>query len=153
MRNHAEHRCNTRRLHNQHGVAAVEFALIAGLLFTLMFGIFEMGRVFFYMNTAAEVTSIGARMAVVCDMNDADIKAKMRAMLPIITADSQINISYIPAGCNVGTCTSVTVAIAQNTVPITTSIPYVPIPTFYLPTFPTSLRRESMNSTNNPVCI
>jgi Flp pilus assembly protein TadG len=145
---------SSRTLFNQGGATAVEFALLAGVLVTLVLGIFEMGRVFFYMNTAAEATSTGARMAVVCDMNDPEIKTKMAAMLPIITNPAtQINISYLPAGCNIGTCTSVTVSIAAGSVPITTYIPYLPL-ALTLPAFPTTLRRESMNSygTSNPVC-
>jgi Flp pilus assembly protein TadG len=140
-------------LRTQSGVAAVEFALIAPLLFTLLFGIVEMGRVFFYMNTAAEVTSIGARIAVVCNMDAAVIKTKMRAMLPILTSNSNIVITYLPAGCSNATCTTVTVSIAQgaNKVPITTYIPYVPF-SVSLPAYPTTLRRESLDSTNNPIC-
>jgi Flp pilus assembly protein TadG len=140
-------------LRKQSGLAAVEFALIAPLLFTLLFGIIEMGRVFFYMNTAAEATSIGARIAVVCNMDAAVIKNKMRAMLPILTSNNNIVISYLPAGCSTADCTSVTVSIAQgaNKVPITTYIPYVPL-SISLPPYPTTLRREGLDSTNNPIC-
>ena len=58
----------------QRGVAAVEFALIASIFFTLVFGVMEMGRMLFYMNTAAEATRLGARVAVVCDVKAAVIK-------------------------------------------------------------------------------
>lgn len=40
----------------QRGVAAVEFALVAGIFFSLLIGIMEMGRVLFYWNTATEAT-------------------------------------------------------------------------------------------------
>ncbi len=40
----------------QKGVAALEFALIASVFFTLLIGVMEMGRVLFYFNTAAEAT-------------------------------------------------------------------------------------------------
>ena len=55
-------------------MAAVEFALVAALFFTLLIGIMEMGRVLFYWNSAAEATRLGARLAVVCDLNDTTIK-------------------------------------------------------------------------------
>src|SRR3954452_7753274 len=58
--------------HHQAGVAAIEFALVASLFFTVLLGIMEMGRVLFYWNSAAEATRLGARIAVVCDLNDAD---------------------------------------------------------------------------------
>ena len=41
---------------NQRGVAAVEFALIASILFTALIGAMEMSRVLFYWNTAAEAS-------------------------------------------------------------------------------------------------
>ncbi len=148
MRNPLNFARQTIRL--QRGAAAVEFALIAGLLFTLMFGITEMGRVLFYINTASEVTSIGARLATVCNQDDSDIKATMRNILPLLGSDADIDIQYLPAGCSASTCTSVRVAIAPG-VQINTYIPYVPF-TINLPPSPTTLRRESMNSVNNPDC-
>lgn len=50
---------------NQCGAAAVEFAIVASLLFILLFGILEFGRMFYMFNTAQEVTRHAAREAVV----------------------------------------------------------------------------------------
>lgn len=50
---------------SQRGVAAVEFALIAMLLFVVLFGILELGRLFYVFNSAQEVTRRAAREAVV----------------------------------------------------------------------------------------
>lgn len=55
--------CNQRA--KQGGVAAVEFAIIAMLLFTLLFGIIEFGRLFYVLNAVQEVTRQAARVAVV----------------------------------------------------------------------------------------
>lgn len=143
------------RRSRQRGVAAIEFALIAALFFTLLIGIMEMGRVLFYWNSAAEATRLGARMAVVCDLNDAEIKSRMQAMLTILPT-SKIDIGYEPSGCNVNTCQSVKVSILPN-VSVATFIPYVPL-TLTLPPFSTTLPRESMRSafgdppSPNPVC-
>jgi Flp pilus assembly protein TadG len=138
----------------QGGVAAVEFALIASLFFTLLIGIMEMGRVLFYWNSAAEATRLGARLAVVCDLDDTTIKSRMRTMLSILKT-TDIKIVYEPASCNVNTCDSVTVSI-QPTVRVATFIPYVPL-SLTLPPFSTKLPRESMLSTvggqANPVCM
>jgi len=49
----------------QRGAAAVEFAIIAMLLFILLFAILELGRLFYVFNTAQEVTRRAAREAVV----------------------------------------------------------------------------------------
>lgn len=49
----------------QRGAAAVEFAIIAMLFFTLLFGIIEFGRMFYMINTVQEVTRRVAREAVI----------------------------------------------------------------------------------------
>jgi hypothetical protein len=59
----------------QDGVALVEFAIVACLLFILLFGIFEFGRLFYVINTVQEVTRRAAREAVVnWYTNENDIK-------------------------------------------------------------------------------
>lgn len=133
----------------QHGVAAVEFALIAGVFFTLLFGIMEMGRLMFYWNTATEATRLGARVAVVCSMNDDIIKNKMTSLFPVIARD-EIEIRYSPDGCSQTTCQEVTVQIQTSSV-IQTYIPFVPL-RLSLPPFLTTLPRESLASASNPVC-
>ena len=56
--------------HQQHGAAAVEFALIAILFFTLLLGILEFGRLFYVYNSVQEVTRRAAREAVVRWVDD-----------------------------------------------------------------------------------
>lgn len=87
----------------QRGAAAVEFALIAMVFFTLLLGIIEFGRFLYIWNTVQEVTRRAAREAVVLWVNQSDT-AKSRALfggesLPAgaeITAES-INIRYLNA--------------------------------------------------------
>lgn len=50
----------------QHGVAMVEFSLIAIMFFMLIFGAIEFARAWFVFNTLTEMTRIGARIAAVC---------------------------------------------------------------------------------------
>lgn len=137
----------------QQGVAAVEFALISIIFFSLLIGIMEMARVLFYVNTAAEVTRLGARIAVVCDVNDTDIKTRMINMLGLLQP-GDITVTYSPNLCTASTCESVTVSVSKQ---VQTFIPFVPF-TASLPTFATTLTRESMASTGpggeaNPVCL
>lgn len=139
----------------QRGTAIVEFGLIAGVFFTLLIGIAEFSRVLFYWNTAAEVTRLGARMAVVCDAGDANIKTRMRDMLPLLQ-NSNISVAYEPAGCDSdpanarASCQSVTVSVAN--VSVATVIPLVPL-TLSMPPFTTTMTRESMQtSTGGTVC-
>src|SRR5450830_849781 len=90
--------------HQQYGAAAVEFALIAMLFFTLLFGILEFGRLFYIYNTVQEVTRRAAREAVIRWVdNTSSSPAKSLALfggsLPagaeITTAN--INIEYLTA--------------------------------------------------------
>ena len=138
----------------QRGVAAVEFALISSVFFMLLIGIMEMGRLLYYWNTATEATRLGARLAVVCDLNDADIKARMTALFPLLNPAS-ILLDYQPANCTAANCVQVTVSIIATGTIIPTYIPFVPL-SLTLPGFATTLSRESMQSSSggvaNPVC-
>lgn len=133
---------------SQRGVAAVEFALIALILFMLLFGIMEFGRVLFMMNTTTEATRLGARLAVVCDQNDTAITTKMVSLAGFLTPGN-INIVYSPSGCDPSTCRYVTVSITG--LRVQSLVPLIPI-NFDMPGFSTTLPRESMSSLNNPIC-
>jgi len=54
----------------QRGLSTVEFALVANLVFILMFAVFEIGRAYFIYASLDEVTRRGVRVAVVCPIND-----------------------------------------------------------------------------------
>ena len=135
----------------ERGAAAIEFALVSafGGFLLLLVGIMELSRVLFYLNTAAEATRLGARVAVVCDVNSPAIKDRMRRMLTILEP-ADINVSYTPAACTAGTCRSVTVSISTAKV-INTVIPFVSF-SINMPAFATTLPRESLSSTDNPLC-
>lgn len=55
------------------GVYVVEFAIIGALLFTLLLGILDIGRLFFTVGTLNEVVRRGARLAAVCQISDQDV--------------------------------------------------------------------------------
>lgn len=137
----------------QRGVAAVEFALIAVLFLTLLLGIMEFGRWMFLLNGANEATRLGARLAAVCSVETpADlthIKARMSAMTGGGIPAANMVLDYFPTSCDASNCRTVTARIVGAT--------FSPISpflggSFALPQFPTSLPRELMNSTGNPVC-
>lgn len=144
----------TRHLLRQNGVAAVEFALIVGIFFMFLIGVMEMGRVLFYWNTATEATRLGARLAVVCDIDDGAIRARMAALFPMLNPGN-IRVDYQPANCTPTNCVQVTVSIVAAGAIIPTFIPFVPL-SLTLPAFATTLPRESMQSSSggvaNPVC-
>lgn len=137
----------------QAGVAAVEFALVAALFFMLLLGAIEMSRLLWTWNAAGEATRLGARLAIVCDINDPIIKTRMRQMLPALQP-ANVVIDYLNPGnppntCSAATCQSVSVTLAGYThVPI---IPFVPL-SIPIPPFQTTLPKEFMQSAGNPVC-
>jgi len=54
----------------QRGLSVVEFAIVASVLFILIFSVIEVSRAFFVASALDEATRRGARMAVVCPVND-----------------------------------------------------------------------------------
>ena len=147
--------CVTRLRLHQAGATAIEFALVASIFFMLLIGIAEFSRVLFYWNTAGEATRLGARIAAVCDAKDATIKERTTKLMPKLQA-TNIQIGYEPSGCDAdadvarNTCRSVTVSVSN--VSVETFIPVVPI-TLAMPSFTTTLPRESLNSsTGGKIC-
>lgn len=141
------------RASRQRGVAAVEFAIIASLLFTMLLGVVEMGRLFWTWNAAVEATRYGARLAVVCDLNDSRIKSRMVSSLPTLT-NGNIVVTYLNPPAADNTCTAVNckaVKVSLTGYTHNTIIPFVPM-SLTLPPFGTTLRKEFMSSTANEVC-
>lgn len=132
----------------QRGAAAVEFALVAILFLAMIIAIIEFAMVMYVYSSAIEATRLGARIAVVCDVGDATVKARMKNMLSILEP-ANISISYPASGCSAATCDPVTVRIQNLT--YHASIPLVPLD-FPIPDFATSLPRESLSSASNPIC-
>lgn len=67
-----------RSLKTQAGTAAVEFALVAIIFFVFVFGIIELARLLFVINTLHEVTRRAAAAAVNAYPRDPDAIAKVR---------------------------------------------------------------------------
>jgi len=139
--------------HSQHGAAAVEFGLVAIVFLILLIGVVEMGRVLFTWNAAVEATRFGARVAVVCDINDSAVLTQMQKFLPNLTAGN-LSVSYLPSGCSISNCKDVRVELSGLSVQT-----YIPIvgAALTVPPFSTTLPRESlMNAIDgrpNPLCI
>lgn len=150
------------------GAAIVEFAFAVTILLALLIAILDLARLLAQWNLAAEATRLGARLAVVCDPGDPDVKARMRAMmLAPAMPDAELSVTYYPPNCDATTCTSVTVAV--NGYRVGNLLPHLgwllptdwgSMPEFSLPVVPpftTTLTRESLQSSSgggqvNPVC-
>jgi Flp pilus assembly protein TadG len=137
----------------QRGAAAVEFAIVSSVFFVILLGAIEMGRLLWTWNAAAEATRLGARMAVVCDINDSTIVTRMQERLPAL-APGNVLLQYLPTGCTTDTCQSVRVSLSGYT-----HQPIIPLGllggtalSIAIPPFQTTLPREFMQSAGNPVC-
>ena len=89
----------------QQGISTVEFAIVAAVLFILIFAVIEVGRAFFVASVLDEASRRGARMAAVCPVNDPAISqaaAFNNAVVPDLDA-GDIAVEYLDvAGANVG---------------------------------------------------
>lgn len=146
-------RCSGRR---QSGSTCVEFAIVGAVLFTVLFGVIEVGRAFYVVNTLAEATRRGARTAAVCPVGDPkpasvavfDSGGGTSAVVPGLTT-ANVVIEYLDSNGNVlanptGSFSSiryVRARIVGFTLPL--AIPIV-MPTLSLSGFPAVLPRESL---------
>ena len=81
----------------ERGAAAVEFALVALMLITLVFGAAEFGRMWFLQSTLAAAARDGAReMAVKNDQGDAEAAAQQ------IFPDAVVDVSPATGDCDSG---------------------------------------------------
>ena len=137
----------------QRGAAAVEMAIVSVIFIMILFGAMEMSRLLWTWNAAAEATRLGARLAIVCDIGDASIKTRMGQMLPALTP-SNVTIDYLNPGSAPNTCTAATCKSVRVTLAGYTHVPIIPFMALSIPipTFQTTLTKEFMQSTGNPVC-
>lgn len=112
----------------QQGVAAVEFAIVAVLFFTVVFGVIELARMMFMFNTLSEVTRRAASAAANVDftnpaaINQAQWRAIFRDSAGGMTlmnelTDQSVRIDYLYIARNVDG-TFATVPIAAGALPL-----------------------------------
>jgi Flp pilus assembly protein TadG len=146
---------NMKTIKYQKGLSAVEFALVAAVLFVLIFAVIEVGRAFFVASALDEATRRGARMAAVCPVGDPAIvqaAAFDNSLIPDLDA-SDIVVEYLDvAGAVVGSpgtgagfrqirYVRVRVVGFQHQLFIPFAIALTP---FFMPEFAASLPRESL---------
>jgi Flp pilus assembly protein TadG len=143
------HRC-------EQGVTTVEFAIVAGVLFMVMFGVIEFGRALFVANALTESTRRGARLAAVCQVGDAapaQVAIFARAdgtslIAPGLTTGNVV-VSYLnqagaPLADPVANFTQIQyVRVRIVNYRMQLLIPFV-MPDFLMPEFSATLPRESL---------
>ena len=129
------------------GAATVEFALVAMLLFTLIFGIVDFSRWLLAINSAVEATRGGARLAAVCSPGATGGYTRMLTWLPPGTTTGNITVNSVAGGTVTVELTGVQFA------PVTWILPR----SITLPAFRTTIPSESLSSSpsagqTNPDC-
>jgi len=91
-----------RNNHRQQGAYIVEFAIVGLVAFTILFGAIEVSRLLFTVNMLEEATRRGARMAVVCEVDDvailrATVFASTDDTSPILEglSTANVNLQYL----------------------------------------------------------
>ena len=136
---------------NEKGQALVELALVLGLLFLLVLGIFEFGQAMFNKNTLNQAARAGARTAVVtpgltpiskrvaCINSDAVSQSVCKA-LPTQDMKNAVKIELTNLNAH-------SPAVTGDTIKVTVTwdnYPWVALPRFATNTvFPTSLKGET----------
>jgi Flp pilus assembly protein TadG len=149
--------------YRQQGLSTVEFALVAVLLFIMIFGVIEFGRAFFVASALDEATRRGARMAAVCPVNDpaiAQAAAFNNGLVPGLDA-TDIVVEYLddaggvvidPPAAGFTAIRYVRVRVVgfqhQMFIPLIT-----PLSVFTMPEYATILPRESLGIPRSGVVV
>jgi hypothetical protein len=81
------------KINNQSGLTTVEFAIVAAVLLTVIIAIIDISRLYFSVASLNEATRRGARVAVVCPVNDPAI-----AQVAVFNAPGETDPSPLVAG-------------------------------------------------------
>lgn len=139
-------RSRIRRPAAQLGVAAVEFAMVAVVFFTIVFGVIELARLIYVFNTLQEVTRRAATAAANTDPSDTSAMDKVRqkaifrndagtlALADPIT-DQHVRIDYL--------------SLTRDA----TGLHMTPIQTTSVPSCPADNHKTCVSDPNCPTCI
>lgn len=83
----------SKRLKNETGASAVEFAIILPVLILILFGIFEFGMAYRDYLAITHAAREGARMAAVGRYSEAEVRQRAYPVSP-----SSVSISYLSSG-------------------------------------------------------
>ena len=137
----------------QRGITTVEFSIVGVLLFILLFGVIEFGRLLSTFVTLGESTRRAARLATVCPVNDAGITSTgLFGNLPGFSS-ANLQVQYLaadgsvlgnPGGADYNSIAYVRVRVTGYIVSL--AIPLIN-PSIAVPGFPVTLPREALGVT------
>lgn len=138
------------------GTAAVELALVLGLLIGMMLAVVDLARWTLAAQGLHEAARLGARLAAVCDPQDPSIADRVRQRLNTMSGMGEgspsslsrvmpaVALDYEPSGCSAATCTAVRATLQGAAIPGVAPWWTGPLA---LPTAMVELPRESLMST------
>lgn len=139
------------------GAAALEMALVMLVLVMLVLGVVDLGRWLAAAASIHEAARTGARVAVVCDLDDPQVNSQALARLVALQGLAQqptLTVSREPAGCAASNCQRMRVSLLGAALQ-----PVMPWwgSGLTLPAAVVELPRESLSSQldgrNNPLCL
>ena len=100
---------------SKRGASAVEFALVAPLLFLFVFGMIEIGRMVMVQQVLTNATREGARLAAMPDATETDVETRVttfsaQAGVPSVTADVSPNPTSAVPGDTINVTASVAIS-------------------------------------------
>jgi Flp pilus assembly protein TadG len=140
----------------QTGTTTVEFAIIASVMFMILFAVIEFGRVMFVANALDESTRRGARLAAVCPVGDpmpaqAAILAGTDGVSAIARDLTTANVTIAYLDVNGAPVANPALNLAQIRYVRTSIVNYrqqmfIPLvmPSFLMPSFAATLPAESL---------
>ena len=110
------------------GAAAVEFALVSPLLFTVAFGIIEFGRAFMVAETLNTAARNGCRTAVLTGMTNLNVTSAVNQNLTGISGTTTTILVN-------GYSSDVSSAVTGDSITVQISVPYTQVSMFASPTY------------------
>ena len=139
----------------QRGLTTVEFAIVGGVLMTVLFACLEFGRAMYTGAMLNEGTRSAARLAAVCPINDPVIKAAVNFAGLYGFTNANVSLNYLDAnGGSLGAAPAVVnvyyirVQVTGYTMPL--FIPFI-MPTLTMPAYAVTIPAESLGISNTGV--
>ncbi len=105
------------KLRDERGATLVEFALVATVFFTIVFGVLDLGRAAFQFNVIANSAREGARLAIIQSNTNAQVQNRVIASSANIISAGDITITR--STCTALPCGTATVSVRHTFTPLT----------------------------------